>query len=115
MSLFFILLFIGITAAVAAVFVTKIAEEIQNDRAPQEQTRAQVVQLQRKDDTSMMPMGADGAMMPVSNTVYEVIFRTQTGETKKYRVKAEAFRSMQENQIGTLCFQGTRFLGFEPD
>ena len=108
-------MFACITAAVIVLLIAKIAEWAQNNRAPQETVRATLIRAEKHTDTSLMPMGTDGAMMPIEDVTYSLLFQTERGETKKFSVAKRVYRAVSQGQTGTLRFQGTRFLDFTPD
>ena len=113
-SIFFALFF-GILAYIIYIWMQRFAEWNRNNHMPREAVRAQLLKKEKRADTAMMPVGADGAMMPMDNTTYHLFFRTADGEERKYSVSAKIYRNVTEGSNGTLAFQGTRFLDFEAD
>jgi hypothetical protein len=105
-----------IFAAVAVLFCCLLAKWIQtaiaDSRAPVLNREAVIAELTSRDDTTMTPMGADGAMMPVSSTIYLAKFRFPDGSTEEFKVPQKLWKQMQVGMNGTLTSKGTRFEGF---
>ena len=112
------MLFYFVTAVIIFVFIYVLSKNIgewaQNNRAPVTRIQATVIDMQEKDDTSMMPVGTDGGMMPMSNTTYHVRFQTADGE-QDFSVPKKLYRSLRVGQAGLLESKGTRFLSFETE
>ena len=47
------------------------------------------------------------------STSYHVTFEVQSGDRMELRVMASEFGMLVEGDVGTLTFQGTRYLGFD--
>ena len=106
------LFMIGIVCACIVVFARAIVQWIKDSKAPVETVPAEVLALYTKDDTAMMPMGSDGAMMPVSNTVCCVRFALADGTVSEYQVPRRLYSGLAVGMRGQLTYQGTRFRGF---
>lgn len=109
------ILFFAITGIVLFFFLRGIVEWMRNNAAPLEAVRAQLVHKQEHVSTSMVPIGSDGAMMPMDDNWFELIFRTETGEEKKYQVSQKVYEAIRQGDAGTLECKGTRFMAFQPE
>lgn len=106
---FLILIFI----CVFVFILGKIAAEwISNSRAPVREREAVILELFTRDDTTMTPVGTDGAMMPVSNTLYKAKFRFADSAEEEFSVPKKIWKQMQPGMQGTLVSKGSRFLEF---
>lgn len=111
----FFAMFFGVLAYFLYILIRKFVEWERNNRMPRETVRAQLLRKEKHADTAMLPVGADGALMPMDNTTYHLIFLTADGAERKYSVPARNYRNLTEGNVGTLAFQGTRFLDFEAE
>lgn len=89
-----------------------LSEWIGNCKAPVLEREAVITELFTRDDTTMTPIGTDGAMMPVSNTLYKAKFRFADGSAEEFSVPRKIWKQMQVGMCGTLTSKGTRFQGF---
>lgn len=103
---------IALVGACVVIFAKAIAEWVKNNRAPVETVPAEVRELFTKDDTTMMPMGSDGAMMPVSDTQYCVRFALSDGRVVEHHIPRRLYNSLAVGMRGQLTYQGTRFRDF---
>ena len=104
-----------ITAFVCAcvcIFAKAIARWIRNSKTPVMTVSAEVLALFTKENTALMPMGTDGAMMPVSETVCRVRFLIEDGGTPEFTIPRRVFKTLSAGDRGRLTYQGTRFRGF---
>lgn len=113
MQYIFPIMFVGILACVIYVFAKSIAGWMRNSLAPVERVQAAVIGMEKKDDTSMVPVGTDGAMMPISGTAHHVRFQTVSGNVQDFIVPGEVYESLTVGTEGILESKGTRFLNFE--
>ncbi|MBR5371207.1 MAG: DUF2500 domain-containing protein [Oscillospiraceae bacterium] len=112
-GLFFLIFFI-VAGFILLQIVRSFAQWISNNNAPLISVSAQIVKKEESSDTTMVPVGTDGAMMPMSGTAYTLWFRTETGEEKKYSVSRKVYNNANHGDVGTLQFKGTRFIAFNP-
>ena len=107
---------IFLVAVFVAVFVyicsKNLSDWIGNKREPLLERQAVITELFTRDDTAMVPTGADGAMMPVSSTLYIAKFRLPDGSTEEFSVPKKLWEQMQTGMCGTLASKGTRFESF---
>lgn len=47
-----------------------------------------------------------------SSTTYYVTFEVQSGDRMEFRISANEYGMLVESDLGSLTFQGTRYLGF---
>ena len=112
---FLIVLFFIVFAVVFIYVVVKIISEWVNNRnSPVLEREAVVEELFTREETSMIPIGADGAMMPTSETLYYVRFRLADGSHPDYKISRKLWNSLRTGTQGTLVTQGTWFKGFTP-
>ncbi len=89
----------------------------ENNHAPQ--TTISAVVISKRTDVSYYRntnMG-DGTRTHgyhmTSNTYHYVTFEFDNGERKEFFVKGSEYGLLKEGDTGILCFQGTRYLGFQ--
>lgn len=85
-----------------------ISRYIKNENSPVISTKAQLVNKERNVHTHT---DANGVMS--HNETLILKFQLDTGSYMKLNVGGRVFRSIPEDQWGTLTFQGTRFLKFQ--
>lgn len=112
MKMIFPIFMIVFVCAFIFVLVKAIAQWIRNNNSPVVTVPAEVRELFTKDDTTMMPMGTDGAMMPVSDTLYCVRFALTDGTVSEYHVPHSLYHELAVGMRGQLTYQGTRFCDF---
>lgn len=84
-----------------------ISTYVKNENSPIISTKAQLISKRRNTDTQT---DANGIMTTTETLI--LIFKLDTGSEIKFFVGGRIYRSMPENEWGTLTFQGTRFLKF---
>lgn len=50
-----------------------------------------------------------------TSTTYYVTFQFESGDRSEFRISGKEYGQLAEGDLGTLTFQGTRYLGFERD
>lgn len=85
------------------VIVAGISQYIQNENSPILTEKATLV---RKINDTMID--TNGVPMTTLYLKFEI-----NGITRKFTVSGRIYRSVQENSIGLLTYQGTRFISFE--
>lgn len=91
-----------------AVIFLGISNYIKNENSPIISTKARLVRKKRDVHNNT---DANGVM--TCNETLKLIFELDTGIEMRFTVGGRVFREMQENEWGTLTFQGTRFLKFQ--
>ena len=114
LSIFVTLFFIAFAVLFVCILVKNITEWINNNNSPVLEREAVVADLYKRDDTSMMPTGPDGAMMMSSDTLYYVKFEIADGSVMEFKINRSLWNSLRTGMRGTLISQGTRFKDFTP-
>ncbi|WP_160688733.1 DUF2500 domain-containing protein [Clostridium sp. C2-6-12] len=85
-----------------------ISTYVKNEKSPVIATKAQLIK--KKTDTNIQ---TDSNGMTTTTETLILIFQLDTGSEIKFVVGGRVYRTISENEWGTLTFQGTRFLKFE--
>lgn len=94
---------------ILALIVFKvISTYVKNENSPIISTKAQLSKKQRYTNTQT---DANGVM--TTNETYSLRFQLDTGSEMKFAVGRRIYKEIEENEWGTLTFQGTRFLRFQ--
>jgi hypothetical protein len=94
---------------ILALMIFKIISTyVKNENSPVISTKAQLIKKRRTTNTQT---DANGIM--TTNETLILVFELDTGSEIKFFVGGRVYRSISENEWGTLTFQGTRFLKFE--
>ena len=108
-------LFILIWVAVMVYIILKIVGEWSKNRnSPMIQREAFILDVFTREDTSMVPTGSDGSMMPVVNTQYYAKFQFADGSAEEFKLHAKEYKQLAAGMRGILTSQGTWFRGFAP-
>lgn len=113
-SIFVMLFFIAFAALFVCILIKSVTEWINNNNSPVLEREAVVADLYKRDDTSMVPTGPDGAMMMNSDTLYYVKFEIADGTGMEFKISRSLWHSLRTGMRGTLVSQGTRFKDFTP-
>lgn len=100
----FVLLFIGVFIF---IIISNIAQWQKNNESPVLTVAAQVVEKRKKRHHH------NNGNHHHTTTSYHVTFRVKSGDTMELRMKRNAYHQLDEDTVGQLTFQGTRYLGFE--
>lgn len=95
-------------AGFALIIFMAISTYVKNENSPVISTKAKLIKKKRDVSTNT---DADGVM--ASSETLRLIFGLDTGSELKFIVGGHVYKSVPENEWGTLTFQGTRFLKFE--
>ncbi len=112
--MFFLLFFAFFATALVVILVTvvrSVGERRQNNRAPVLDVEAAVVA--KRQDFSAYLHDTGGAMHHTTGTCYYVTFQFHSNDRLELSVSGEQYGLLSEGDLGTLTFQGTRFLGFQ--
>ena len=107
----FYIMFILVFGMFAFVFGKMIVEWGKNNRSPRLSVDAKVVD--KRSHTSHHHHNHNGHIHTTDSTSYYVTFEVQSGDRMELRVPREEFGLLVQGDVGTLSFQGTRYLGFE--
>ncbi|MCD8340731.1 MAG: DUF2500 domain-containing protein [Clostridiales bacterium] len=106
-AMFFFLFFAAFATALVVILVTVVRgvrERRQNNRAPVLDVEAAVVS--KRQDFSAYLHDTIG-------TCYYVTFQFHSNDRLELSVSGQQYGMLSEGDLGTLTFQGTRFLGFQ--
>lgn len=92
----------------AFIIFSMITTYVKNENSPVIATKAQLIKKNR--DTNMQ---TDANGMTTTTETLIIIFQLDTGSEIKFFVGERVYKTISENEWGTLTFQGTRFLKFE--
>jgi len=92
----------------ALIIFMSISRYIKNENSPIISTKAQLIKKERDVYTN-----TDSNGIMTTNETLILKFKLDTGSEMNFTVGVRVFRSIPENEWGTLTFQGTRFLKFE--
>ena len=108
--------FIGIIFVI--IFVTIIVNSFRglsqwkkNEESPRLSVPA-VVKTKRTNVTRHSHHDSDHAHSHHSSTTYFITFEFESGDRSEFRVSAKEYGMLAEGDIGTLTFQGTRYIDF---
>ncbi|MBO5305195.1 MAG: DUF2500 domain-containing protein [Clostridia bacterium] len=108
-EMFYIMFFLVIGIFIFA-FVKIIGEWSKNNNSPRLSVEARIVD--KRSHTSHHHHNHGGHMHTSHSTSYYVTFEVQSGDRMELRVPHYEFGLLVEGDVGTLSFQGTRYLGF---
>lgn len=117
----FNIVFFGMFAIVACVFIVVIARGIstwnKNNHSPKLSVEAKVVSkrmnISHHNHANAGDMtGAHGYQM-TSSTWYYVTFEVESGDRMELSVSGSEYGMLAEGDTGKLTFQGTRYISFE--
>ena len=102
-SLFFVL-FIGVFIF---IIVSNLAQWQKNNASPVLTVAAQVLDKRKKRHHH------NNGNHHHTTTSYHVTFKVKSGDTMDFRVKRTIYKEIEEESVGQLTFQGSRFMSFE--
>lgn len=104
MEALFPIFFILIFGMVAFVFISSAVRGVKNHHSPRLSVPAKVVSKQQRHYHHH-----HGAL----HTSYYVTFEVDSGDRMELQLHADEYGMLAEGDVGTLQFQGTRFLDFQ--
>ena len=107
MEILFFIVFFMVIGVFVFTFVKGISEWVSNNNSPRLSVEATVV-----DKYSRSHHHRHNGHMHTSHS-YFVTFQVESGDRMELKVSRADFGLLAAGDIGTLSFQGTRFLGFE--
>ncbi|MCD8367480.1 MAG: DUF2500 domain-containing protein [Clostridiales bacterium] len=108
---FFFLFFIVLIIILVSV-VRSLKEWQGNNRSPVLDVEAVVVS-KRQDFSTHMHNAGDGVMHHTTHCSYYITFQFHSNDRLELSVSGQQYGMLSEGDLGTLTFQGTRFLGFQ--
>ncbi len=108
------IVFWGIIAIAAVVIGRRLYRYFYNSRQPQHSLAVLVANKHTRE--FMGRTRKDQTEMPPPRVQYYVTFRPLEGsEEREFRVSQHLYEQLNREETGTLVFQGSRFIAFEPD
>lgn len=107
----FTLVFILVFGIILFNVIKGIAQWNKNNHSPQLIVTATVV-TKRTSVSHSHHQDANGVMFTDSHTTYYTTFQVESGDRIEFHIPASEFGMLAEGDIGTLTFQGTRYLSF---
>lgn len=106
--IFFTIIFVIVIGTFIVVAVRGISEWGKNNNSPRLKVQAKVVA--KRSRTSHHNTGPNGAMH--MTTTYYATFQVESGDRMELHVSPREYGMLAEGDIGSLEFQGTRYLSF---
>ena len=107
-GIIFVIIFIGI---IASLF-TGLRQWKKNEESPRLSVEA-IVKIKRTNVTGNIDHNHDHNIHShSSSTTYFVTFEFESGDRSEFHVSGKEYGILAEGDIGTLTFQGTRYLDF---
>lgn len=114
-SIFFVM-FTAVFAFVIGTFIFTAVKGIgrwhRNNNSPRLTVPATIVS-KRTNVTRHRSTGAGGHHYHHTHTTYYVTFEFESGDRFELCIDGEEYGLLAEGDVGSLTFQGTRYLGFE--
>lgn len=108
------IVFWGIIAIAAMVIGQRLYRYFHNSGQPQHSLPVLVANKRTRE--FMGKTRKEQTEMPPPRVQYYVSFRQQNeNEEREFRVTQHLYEQLEQEQTGTLVFQGRRFIAFEPD
>ncbi|MCD7858095.1 MAG: DUF2500 domain-containing protein [Clostridiales bacterium] len=111
-SVLFFAAFVIVLVVILINVVGGIRDWHQNNQSPVLDVEAAVVS-KRQDFSTHMHNAGDGVMHHTTHCSYYVTFQFHSNDRLELSVSGEQYGLLSEGDLGTLTFQGTRFLGFQ--
>ena len=114
---FFVVILIGFVVVFGIIisrFVRDARERRQNNSSPVLTVAASVVAKRADVSYYHHSMNNDNMQnMNYSTTTYYVTFQVPSGDRMELRVQDNEYGLLVEGDVGSLTFQGTRYIGFQ--
>lgn len=108
------IVFWGIIAIAAMVIGRRLYHYFYNNGQPQHSLTVLVASKRTRE--FMGQTRKEQTEPPPPRVQYYVSFRPlEEGEEREFRVTQHLYEQLEQEQTGTLVFQGRRFIAFEPD
>lgn len=108
----FYIMFFAAFALIIFTFAKAIGQWHKNNNSPRLTVPATVVS-KRTNVTRHRSTGAGGHHYHHTHTTYYVTFEFESGDRFELCVDGEEYGMLVEGDVGSLTFQGTRYLSFE--
>ena len=106
------LIFMIVIVMFIVTAVKGIGEWSNNNNSPKLTVPVTIV-AKRTNVTRHHHNGANGHHHHHTSTTYYVTFQVESGDRMEFRVTGSEYGMLIEGDVGTLTFQGTRYLGFD--
>lgn len=107
----FSIIFIIIIGMILFTIIKGIAQWSYNNQQPVLSVTAKVTG--KRENTSHHNHMMNDHMHHSTSTSYYVTFEVDSGDRMELKVSGHEYGMLSEDDLGTLTFQGTRYLGFE--
>ncbi|MCD8126748.1 MAG: DUF2500 domain-containing protein [Clostridiales bacterium] len=111
-SVLFFAAFVIVLVVILMNVVGGVRDWHRNNQSPVLDVEAAVVS-KRQDFSTQIHDTGNGAMHHTTHTRYYVTFQFHSNDRLELSVSGEQYGMLSEGDLGTLTFQGTRFLGFQ--
>lgn len=108
----FSIVFLLVTGAFVLILAKGIREWNKNNHSPRLTVPATMI-AKRTNVSHHRHGGANGHHHHHTSTTYYVTFQVESGDRMEFRISGQEYGLLIEGDQGNLCFQGTRYLGFE--
>lgn len=107
----FFLFFILVFGMIVYTIIQNISEWDRNNKSPKLSVEAKIVDKRSK--TTHHHHNNGGHHHTTRSTCHYITFEFQNGERTELRVPSDEYGLLVAGDVGTLSFQGTRYLGFK--
>lgn len=97
---------------IGAVIAKGILQWLRNNRSPVLTVEARVLNLRVRVSGGTHDMG-DGILRDDTRTGYYATFEVSSGDRMEFAVGGGEYGLLSQGDMGSLTFQGTRYLGFQ--
>lgn len=116
-NILFSIIFFCILGLIIYNIVKNISTWNQNNHSEKLTVPAKIVTKRTQVSQHQQPNAGDATgahgFTVMSSTSYYITFELENGERMELSVKGPEYGMLAEGDIGTLSYQGTRYLGFE--
>jgi len=105
----FLIMFFLVFGIIIFVILKGILQWNKNNNSPRLSTEATIVT--KREDVSHHH-SSNNDMMDSTSTTYYVTFQVPSGDRMELHVSGSEFGMLAEGDVGTLTFQGTRYISF---
>lgn len=113
----FALIFCSVFVILAYSIITSITTWNKNNHSPRLNVSAKVVakrtEVSHHQHANNGDMNGAQGYTTISSTFYYVTFELDSGDRMEFSMSGSDYGMLIEGDVGTLNFQGTRYLGFE--
>ncbi|MCU9615044.1 DUF2500 domain-containing protein [Caldibacillus lycopersici] len=107
------IIFILVFGFILFSIIQNIVQWKKNEASPRLSVPAIVKVKRTNTSNSTHHHGETGAHHHTSSSTYFVTFEFESGDRSEFRITGKEFGLLADGDIGTLTFQGTRYVSFE--